>query len=111
MKLPPSIVIGPDKCIIKSIKILDDSLYGMYDSDAKCIFINEKCDRVDTALNLIHEVFHLIYHKYDINDKDEEERIVTRLATGFSEVLSRNKGFRDFIYSSFENGSGNGKAL
>jgi hypothetical protein len=42
---------------------------------------------VDTAL---HEIIHAIFNAYDISKKDDEERIVTRLATVMTQVLRDN---------------------
>ena len=58
---------------------------------------NELTIRVHTNQNmshvketLLHEIIHSVYWAYNIHDEDKEERIVTTMAIGLSQVMGDN---------------------
>ena len=66
--------------------------------------VNEQLIRIDTTINrmlivdsFIHEINHAIYWAYGIDDKDEEERIVSTMATGWTQVYRDNPEVLEFI--------------
>ena len=46
---------------------------------------------------LIHELFHAIFYVYNIEEKDEEERVVNTFANGWHQVLSDNPAMLNYL--------------
>ena len=46
---------------------------------------------------LLHEIFHAIFWAYGIEDKDEEERTVSTMATGWAAFLRDNPAFNTWM--------------
>ncbi len=63
---------------------------GECDKNETKIWISEGMTVSRTVETFIHEILHAVYYEYGIQDEDEEERIVTALATGFSQVIKDN---------------------
>lgn len=72
--------------------------------------VNEQKIRIDNSMTgallidtLIHEINHAIYWAYNIEDEDKEERIVTKMSTGLTQVLRDNPELLAFIKKHLSN--------
>lgn len=108
--LPATLKIGFRKIRLETLKYDREfhSQMGIFSSTDDRITICITSTPVDDANTLIHEIMHVIYDQYQLDDdrfrgkgKDsdmvragdqarQEERIVNSMANGITEVLSRN---------------------
>lgn len=92
MKLPETICIG-----YQDIEVIEtdfpDGEQGVYISDKSQIRIQKDLSSRESLNTVLHECLHAVFCVYGINeekDKESEEKLVTALGNGLTEVLSRN---------------------
>lgn len=73
--------------------------YGECDKHSRVIRVHRsqpQCQKVDTIL---HEILHAIWDVYALEEKDDEERMVTCTARGLTCIYRdvRNKPFLDYL--------------
>lgn len=80
------------KVVEQVLQTATDVNYGMHDGSKSTIYINPEWCKKDCrhANTLIHELLHAIYDVYHIQDTDDEERTVTTMANGLTQVLKDN---------------------
>ena len=61
------------------------------------IFVDKVEDKVEEVNTLVHEVFHAIWQVFCLAEGDEEERIVTTMANGFTSVLVDNPAILKYL--------------
>ena len=70
--------------------------YGVFNSLEKTIKVDFEAK--DQALDtLLHEILHGVYWQYNIKPEDDEERTVTTMATGLTQIFKDNPEFIDWI--------------
>lgn len=100
IKIPQTVKIGPHRYDIHEV---DGKWTEGEDAHGKCntstheIWINNSYKPSHTLDTVIHEHLHAIWNQYDLNDKDEEEAIVHRLATGIVQTLVDNPELLKYI--------------
>jgi len=100
MKLPKKIKVGPFNvtCVVVPRMVENEGVWGKYDHLRYRLRISDgHPDDVALLDTVLHELFHAIYHVYNIKDDDEEERTVHTLATGFTQVLLDNPQLVKYI--------------
>jgi len=73
------------------------NLDGKTDFTNQIIYIDEILSPEAKACTLLHEVLHVIWALSALHDDDKEERIVTALGNGLSQVIRDNPEFATFI--------------
>jgi hypothetical protein len=98
MSRPEVIKVGP-----YDIRVADETdedmahdFYGTFSRLQLEIRMRPGQPRVCEVDTLIHELLHALFFVGDIRSK-REETIVTRLATGLTQVLRDNPGFRTWL--------------
>ena len=64
--------------------------YGQCDKQRGIIYICTHLDAIVVADTFLHEIMHAVWHEYNLQDDDREERIVHTLATGLTQVMHDN---------------------
>jgi len=82
MKLPKSIARGR---------------HGEFSPNELIIRINTNIKKSHIKETLLHEILHGIYWSYNIHDEDKEERIVTTIAVGLSQVFTDNPKISKYL--------------
>lgn len=103
--LPTSVRVGPYDIRIEEMDAYQSSLYegavGQYADVISLIHIN-----TDVRLGphyildtLIHEINHVVFKVYGIEDEDNEERTVQQMATAWVQIYRDNPMLLSFIKS------------
>ena len=99
--LPAHVKVGP---YYIQINQRDDlwreakEVYGRYHSGYQVIdLVTENLTDVFILDTLLHEIMHAIHFVGNLNDNDDEERIVTTMATGLVGVFVDNPDLVDYI--------------
>lgn len=87
IKLPTSVLVSYQSIKI-SVGPCDD--LGFYEPHLHEIRIREKQKWSEEANTFLHELFHAVYHCYNLDKKSDEEKVVSGFANGMMEVMSRN---------------------
>lgn len=61
------------------------------------IFVDTTGKGEETANTLLHEILHGIYHIYNIQQGDEEERVVNTFANGMIQVFQDNPDLLTYL--------------
>lgn len=64
--------------------------YGQCDKQRAIIYYCTHLDNMLVADTLIHEICHAIWHEYNLQDTDAEERIVHSMGNGWTQVMHDN---------------------
>jgi hypothetical protein len=93
-KLPKSIRVGPYDY---RIELWDNAAarashrFGEFSSIEGCIRIQHDLANIPQLVDVvIHEACHALYSAYQIMDDDKEERIVSSLGTGWTQIFRDN---------------------
>lgn len=70
---------------------------GYYDPTDHQIRIREKQKWSEESNTLLHELFHAIYHCHNLDQKSNEEKIVSAFANGMMEAITRNPELRKYF--------------
>lgn len=76
--------------------------YGEFSSMEGVIRVDPQAGRVKTLHTLIHEILHACYWAYTIDEKDDEERTVSLMATALVQVLRDNPDLLRFVTESLQ---------
>lgn len=99
--IPDTIRVGPFDMAIRLIHHREaeaEQRWGCFHSVSQAIEIQEDFPTAQKAADtLLHEIGHAIYWTYGINDKDNEERIVSTFATGWVQVYQDNPWLMNWI--------------
>jgi len=96
--IPNSVRVGPFDVTIETTPILE-GVYGHYQPDEMKIVFSLEHPNIQHAVNtLIHELTHAIYDIYECKDADGEERLVSVLALGWTQVYRDNLCLLQWIY-------------
>lgn len=71
--------------------------FGECSYDDLEIKISTKFKESHIRETLVHELMHAIFWAYNIKAEDNEERTVTSMAVGWTQVLQDNKNLRKFL--------------
>ena len=98
MNLPEYIKVGPYDI---SVRVISSELAARLkedgDFDGETIHIADGQRGPQLADTILHELLHAIYATFSLKDDDEEERIVSALATGLVGVLRDNPDFARWL--------------
>jgi antirestriction protein ArdC len=70
---------------------------GYYQPTLHEIRIREKQKWAEESNTLLHELFHVIYHCYNLDRKSDEEKMVSGFANGMMEAMRRNPELRKYF--------------
>ena len=92
MSIPPSIRVGPyDYAVKRTEKVDDANSYGSLDFENHTITLRHKYKSAHMeADTVLHEVLHAAWFTSNLKAKDDEERIVSGLATALTQVMRDN---------------------
>ena len=85
---PEILRIGPFDYRVKIVKKLKD--WGEFSSRKCVIRLRSKMSPAWAIDTVKHEISHAIWHTYHLKRGDGEERIVTVMATGWTQVYRNN---------------------
>jgi hypothetical protein len=74
-----------------------NSPLGLYGGREGAIWVDTGSDPAEIADTLLHETLHAIWRHYALDDNAEEERAVTLLAHGLTQVLRDNRDLLTFL--------------
>lgn len=100
MKLPEKIKIGAFTYKIEGWHppaAQASNCYGQFSHHEKVIRVDTSNDAQQIRETLLHEIFHAIYYVWGLDDKDEEERIVSQYGTAFTAVMADNPDIRKWF--------------
>jgi len=90
-----SVVFVEDLRNERDVKLLGQVLYA----PTKRISLHEDCKEDPKLLldTLLHEILHSLYHHFDLAEQEEEEKVITTIATGLVMVYVDNPELVDLI--------------
>ena len=98
MTLPTHIKVGPfDFKIVSIDKDLGRRLREDGDFDGESIHVTKGQRGPQLADTVLHELLHAVFATFCLKDEDEEERIVSVLATGIVGILRDNQKFGKWL--------------
>ena len=100
IKLPKVIKVGGFDIEVKPLENLESLAHGInghFSAIEHVIRIDRTLPKLKLMDTLLHEVLHAIYNVGNISDEDEEERIVSIMASGLTQVLRDNPKLRKFF--------------
>jgi hypothetical protein len=77
-------------------------VFGEFSCVEQSISIDTSVSEMQILDTLIHEVMHAIYWIYSLDDSDEEERIVSVMATAWTQIYRDNPEILNFISKTIE---------
>ncbi len=100
MPLPTSLKIGYKTFSVSSWKTQDAraaNSVGICDTLNNVILLDVERVATDVVQTLIHEILHAVWFVGDVQDSDQEERVVSILSAQLAQVLADNAGLRDYL--------------
>ena len=90
--LPTSLRIGPFDVAVEIVdKVFDDDAWGAYVHGKQLIQLKSEMPSKTFAIEtVLHEINHAVYSLFELRKKDCEERIVSTLAAGWTQVFRDN---------------------
>lgn len=101
MRLPTRVIVGYRKIKIKKAKLGED--YGVYKGRKHEILIDKNQRDTELQNTLLHEIIHAVWDLADLKEGDTEEKIVTLIANGLSQVFLNNPTVFKFFQTSLNN--------
>jgi hypothetical protein len=104
--LPRKILIGPFEhtVLFKDLGLASDKhIFGMYMfEDLEVLFQPGQVNRAFAVDSVLHELLHGIFrvnalHLEKMSVADSEEKVITVIATGLTQLLKANPGFRKWL--------------
>ena len=95
-KLPETIKIGAFDVKIKYWSELQET-HGQYFESDQTIYLAPSDCATTAADTLLHEIMHAIFAIYIIQPEDDEERTVTTLSLGLTQVFKDNPAVLTYI--------------
>lgn len=103
LQLPPSLRVGAyDFDIVKwdAVQAGSGNSFGEFNSARLEIGLCQDFpSAAKAAYTFLHEIMHAIWFTYGLNDKEEEERIVTLLSLGWTQVHADNPWLLGWVSS------------
>ena len=99
-EMPNKVKIGPHDY---DIEVIDKDLADALNVNGRLLVDKKKiqlCPLLESSLLaevIVHEIMHIIYKNYSIQDGDDEERVVSSFGLGVTEVIKRNPTLFEFI--------------
>ena len=92
MQLPKKVKIG---CYTYAVRTWDtvgeeDGYYGSCSNRHHIIHISTSYSDEKVRATLLHEILHAIWHVWDLEDEDTEERTISALTHGLMAVINDN---------------------
>lgn len=103
--IPKRIKIGPHRYTIHEVGkewSEDQDAHGKTNTNTHEIWINTTYTTSHILDTLIHELLHAIWNQYGLGEKEEEETVVHRLSTGWTQVMSDNQHLVKYINQSLK---------
>ena len=98
MTLPAHIKVGPfDVAVVEIAADVASRLREDGDFDGDTIHVAAGQHGPALADTVLHELLHAIFQTFALKDDDDEERIVSALATGIIGVLRDNPNFATWL--------------
>lgn len=94
---PMYVKLGYRTWIITSSLVLGNEVDGRTDIEDGRILIRPGRPADYTAEVVIHELSHAVWSHFDLQDNDEEEKVVTAMGKGWAELLARNPHLVAFL--------------
>jgi len=92
-----TILIGPYEVPLVFVDYCDVKGYFQRNEGMKIVVLREPSDPMSQRDTVLHELMHLVYFCYGIEESDNEERTVTTLAHGLTEVFARNPDIARYL--------------
>lgn len=67
--------------------------FGRLSSNTATIYVDRSSEPEKVVNTTLHELLHAVWHEMCISDEDDEERTVTALANGLTQVMRDNPAF------------------
>ena len=100
MTLPTHIKVGPfDFAVLPISQDLGRRLREDGDFDGDCIHVTKGQRGPALADTVLHELLHAVFATFCLKDEDDEERIVSAMATGIVGILRDNPKFGKWLAS------------
>ena len=97
MSTPKLLKIGNNTYKVKYIYDDETSDYGSFDRRRQILRVNSTDSPIDIVDTLIHEILHGIYEHFKLKPEDDEERVVSAIAAGLTQVFQDNKHLMKYI--------------
>lgn len=104
-QLPARIRVGayPLKILIIDGRSSDRHMvWGLFSANEQAIYLNDEFPSLThMASTFLHEIMHAVWYAQGIDDDDKEERIVTMLSSGLTQVYRDNAWLAPWIEECF----------
>lgn len=103
--VPNKVKIGPFDFDIKNWTHFDgevNQMYGRFSSVSFTIEIDFDRHPIKVVDTLLHEIMHGIYWAWGIHDGDGEERTVSNMSTGLTQVMRDNPHLLEWMQSTMK---------
>ena len=101
LSCPRSIRVGPYDIVMIAEGAAWETAnrrFGEFSAVEQAIRFNGEMPSAAKMLDtVVHEIFHAIFWSYDLSDKDDEERTVSSMATGWVAFLRDNPAFNAWM--------------
>ena len=99
MKIPREVKIANHifKIKIDNKNMKANNKHGECSPSELTIRISDDYNLSHIKETLLHEIMHGIWWAYNVHDKDDEERTVTTLTVGLSQVFNDNPKIMEFL--------------
>lgn len=97
---PKRIKVGPHRYVIHEVDkewTEDQDAHGKTNTNTHEIWVNTTYTESHILDTLVHELLHAIWNQYGLGEKEEEETVVHRLATGWVQAMSDNEHLVKYI--------------
>lgn len=99
MNFPDSILVGNQKITIADMpESQTDQFNGLYSGNRYLIEVNMALQSHFLVEVLLHEINHAIYYVYNVSDSDDEERIVSIMSAGLTQVMRDNPQIFEYMH-------------
>ena len=110
-KMPKSVTLGHRDFGIKKVDALiddnDNSLAGQYNGKEEMIYINNNLPSAQVdADTLLHELLHGVWYIQNLDDKKEEEELVTCIAFGLSSIFKHSPDILKYFSVAYKHKKG-----
>jgi len=92
-----SIWIGNREYYLQDLQQPNGTFNGICYPEHGTIFVSRELQPRFHLEVTLHEVLHAIWHNYNMNDQDDEERTVSQMAMGLAQVLVDNPELLRYI--------------
>ena len=100
VKIPEKLKIACFDIKVKKVSERESAItqrYGHFSSLDLSMSIQDGLDPIKTIDTLLHEIGHVIYWAYGLEDSDKEERLISTMSTAWTQVYRDNPQLLKFI--------------